>query len=96
MAVDRSERLNKAEFAALDALMGQEVGSALTGKFLPHLARIPKRTAERLVERGLIEATTFEVSRDRFGKIEVSGWVMTHLGGMVYGKACAELPEANE
>lgn len=82
-------RLTKARLKALERVFAAEIEGRLP---LYSKARIYNEMAAD----GLVEFQTFNLGKDRFGVIKVSGWSLTHAGRIAYCMSCRDVPEPSD
>lgn len=78
--------MTKPEKTALEQLFVQDMEAGMRDP--KSIARISKGVATKLMEKGMIEPGSFTLGHDRFGAIEVQGFVLTNLGMFTYCESC--------
>lgn len=82
-------RLTKARFKALERIFAREIEGTL-----PFQSRA--KIYDEMAADGLVEFGTFNLGKDRFGVIKVSGWSLTHAGRISYCMNCRDVPEPSD
>ena len=76
--------MNKRELDLLEAVFAKEIDGGVY--------QTKSQLAKRLEKEGYLQKVTLNLGRDRFGSIEVTGYVLTILGNATYcmSERCAE------
>lgn len=78
--------ITKRHMRELERLFDSEVCAALHGG--SHLIRSRARIYTELEQEGLVAYATETIGHDRFGRISVSGYELTHAGRLLYCASC--------